>query len=89
MRLHPYQSERVLSRFAVPEPAGRRRQRAPRAPGRPGYHRGATGAALPLPARVLVAADAYHAMTEPRAHRELLPAETAAKLLGDEAGADG
>ena len=26
-------------------------------------------------------------MTEPRAHRESLPAETAAKLLGDEAGA--
>jgi len=30
-----------------------------------GYHRGARGAELPLPARVLAAADACHAMTSP------------------------
>ena len=34
-----------------------------------GYHRGLTGAALSTPARILAAADAYHAMTEPRPHR--------------------
>lgn len=52
-----------------------------------GYHRGASGAALGPPARLLAAADAYHAMTEPRPHRDSLPAEQAAKLLGDEASA--
>ena len=32
-----------------------------------GYHRGASGAEPTLSARVFTAADAYHAMTEPRA----------------------
>jgi DNA-binding CsgD family transcriptional regulator len=39
-----------------------------------GYHRGASGTAIPMPGRVLAAACAFRAMTEPRAHR---PAETA------------
>jgi len=37
------------------------------------------------PARVLAAADAYHAMTEPRPYREALPPRRAAELLGREA----
>ena len=40
-----------------------------------GYHRGLTGAALSTPARILAAADAYHAMTEPRPHRPPLDPE--------------
>ena len=39
-----------------------------------GYHRGTAGAGVPLPARLLAAADAYHAMTEPRPHRAALSA---------------
>ena len=39
-----------------------------------GYHRGAAAAELALPARLLAAADAYHAMTEPRPHRDGAPA---------------
>ena len=35
-----------------------------------GYHRGVGGTMLDPPARVLAAADAYHAMTQPRPHRD-------------------
>ena len=45
------------------------------------------GADLPLPARLLAAADAYHAMTEPRAHRAPLAPERAAEILGESARA--
>ncbi|HEY8871288.1 MAG TPA: LuxR C-terminal-related transcriptional regulator, partial [Candidatus Limnocylindrales bacterium] len=53
-----------------------------------GYHRGDPAALLPLPARVLAAADAYHAMTEPRPYRQpLTPTEAALELSADvEAG---
>jgi DNA-binding NarL/FixJ family response regulator len=40
---------------------------------------------LTPPARVLAAADAYHAMTEPRPWREALPPRRAAELLGQDA----
>jgi DNA-binding NarL/FixJ family response regulator len=43
-----------------------------------------TAAALAPPARLLAAADAYRAMTEPRAHRKPLSAEQAAETLGEE-----
>jgi DNA-binding CsgD family transcriptional regulator len=52
-----------------------------------GYHRGATGAELAFPARLLAAADAYRAMTEPRSHRPPLVGEQAAQILADEASA--
>ena len=42
---------------------------------------------LTAPARLLAAADAYHAMTEPRPHRAALRPERAAQVLADEAGA--
>ena len=66
MRLHPYQSERVLARSeflaGLAPVAGAHHERLDGS----GYHRGAAGAELALPARLLAAADAYHAMTEPR-----------------------
>src|SRR5262249_17890470 len=46
-----------------------------------GYHRGVGGAQLPLAARLLAAADVYHAMTEPRPHRPAHPPEAAAAEL--------
>ena len=52
-----------------------------------GYHRGAGGAELALPARLLAAADAYQAMAEPRPHRKPIPAARAAEILADEASA--
>lgn len=65
VRLHPYHSERVLARSeflaALAPIAGAHDERLDG----PGYHRGAAGAELALPARLLAAADAFHAMTEP------------------------
>ena len=46
-----------------------------------GYHRGATAAAMSPDARVLAAADAFQAMTEPRPHRRALAPERAASEL--------
>jgi HD-GYP domain-containing protein (c-di-GMP phosphodiesterase class II) len=87
VRLHPYHTERVLSRspfLSALVPVARAHHE--RLDGS-GYHRGAVGAELALPARVLAAADAYHAMIEPRPHREALPAEHAAETLAKEATA--
>jgi len=87
VRLHPYQTERVLSRSpflsSLAQVAGAHHERLDRS----GYHRGSSGAELPLPARILAAADAYHAMTEPRPHRDALSAEQAADELAREASA--
>ena len=87
VRLHPYHSERVLARseflVALGRLAGAHHERLDGS----GYHRGVAGADLPLPARLLAAADAYHAMTEPRAHRAPLAPERAAEVLGEAASA--
>lgn len=87
VRLHPYYTERVVSRSpflaALAPVAGAHHERLDGS----GYHRGCGGAELPLPARVLCAADTYHAMTEPRPHRERLSPEHAAELVGEEASA--
>jgi HD-GYP domain-containing protein (c-di-GMP phosphodiesterase class II) len=69
VRLHPYHAERVLSRspFTAPlaDVAGAHHERVDGS----GYHRGSSGATVGMPGRLLAAADAYHAMTEPRPHR--------------------
>ena len=87
VRLHPYHTERVLARSpflsALTPVAGAHHERLDGS----GYHRGTTGAELTLLARVLAAADAYHAMTEPRPHRAPIVPEQAAEELAREAGA--
>jgi HD-GYP domain-containing protein (c-di-GMP phosphodiesterase class II) len=87
VRLHPYHTERVLSRSsflaALAPVAGAHHERLDGS----GYHRGSGGAELSRPARVLAVADAYHAMTEPRPHREPLSPERAGSILVDEANA--
>ena len=87
VRLHPYHTERVLSRSPLLSElapvAGAHHERIDGS----GYHRGASGAELPLPARLLAAADAYHAMTEPRPHRPPLPPAHAVEELAREASA--
>lgn len=87
VRLHPYHTERVLSRSpflsALSPIAGAHHERLDGS----GYHRGAVGPELAFPARLLAAADAYHAMTEPRPHREPLLSERAAQVLAEEASA--
>ncbi len=87
VRLHPYWSERILSSSgalqSVAALAGAHHERLDGS----GYHRGRKPRELPPPARVLAAADAFQAMTQPRPHREALPAERAAAELGVEARA--
>jgi HD-GYP domain-containing protein (c-di-GMP phosphodiesterase class II) len=84
VRLHAYHSERVLSRSpflaALAPVATSHHERLDGT----GYHRGTTAAALTPAARLLAAADAYHAMTEPRPHREPLPPDQAAHQLGEQ-----
>jgi HD-GYP domain-containing protein (c-di-GMP phosphodiesterase class II) len=87
VRLHAYQTERVLawspflSRLAPI--AGAHHERLDGT----GYHRGSRGDELSLPARLLGAADAYHAMTEPRSHRAAHSPDESAELLAAGAGA--
>jgi HD-GYP domain-containing protein (c-di-GMP phosphodiesterase class II) len=87
VRLHPYHTERVLSRSPflseLAPIAGAHHERLDGS----GYHRGSGGAELAMPARLLAAADAYHAMCEPRPHREPIAPEQAAEILGEEASA--
>jgi HD-GYP domain-containing protein (c-di-GMP phosphodiesterase class II) len=87
VRLHPYYSERVLASAAflraLAPVAGAHHERLDGS----GYHRGIGGAELGPPARLLAAADAYHAMIEPRPHRDPIAPERAAGILGEEAGA--
>jgi HD-GYP domain-containing protein (c-di-GMP phosphodiesterase class II) len=87
VRLHPYHSERVLARSeflaALAAVAGAHHERLDGS----GYHRAASGAELPPPARLLAAADAYHAMTEPRPYRDPIAPERAAAILAEDADA--
>jgi HD-GYP domain-containing protein (c-di-GMP phosphodiesterase class II) len=87
VRLHAYHTERVLDRSpflaSLAPIAAFHHERLDGT----GYHRGTTAAALAMPARVLAAADAYHAMTEPRPHRAALSPDQAAKTVGEEARA--
>src|SRR3954452_11355550 len=85
MRLHVYYVERIFQR---PEPLRRVALLAATHHERmdgSGYHRGVGGAMLSTPARVLAAADAYHAMTQPRPHRGALTDADAAGELRREA----
>lgn len=86
MRMHAYLVERMFSR---PEPLGRVGRLAAAHHERmdgSGYHRGLSGSLIAAPARILAAADAYHAMGQRRPHRRALdPDEAAAELRADAA----
>jgi HD-GYP domain-containing protein (c-di-GMP phosphodiesterase class II) len=81
MRMHPYYTERMLAR---PDSLARIGAIASMVHERcdgSGYHRGLTSAAIPATARVLAAACAFQAMTEPRSHRPALTAKQASSEL--------
>jgi HD-GYP domain-containing protein (c-di-GMP phosphodiesterase class II) len=81
IRLHPYHSERILSCSPVLLPmasiAGMHHERMDGS----GYHRGCKGAQIPVPPRVLAAADALQAMTQRRPHRDAVTVDQAAEQL--------
>lgn len=81
VRLHPYVTERILSRSAALASIGATASLHHERLDGSGYHRGSTGAMLPHEARVLAAAEAYRSMVEARAHRPARqPAEAASEL---------
>lgn len=85
VRLHPYQTERILSQTPLLAPlakiAGMHHERLDGA----GYHRGAPAGMQGLPERILAAADVYQALTEQRPHRPALTPDLAADELEKEA----
>jgi HD-GYP domain-containing protein (c-di-GMP phosphodiesterase class II) len=87
VRLHPYYTERILNRSPLLAPlveiAANHHERIDGS----GYYRGIAGATMSRPARILAAADAYHAMTEERPHRRARAEDEAARLLSAEAQA--
>ncbi len=82
VRLHPYLTERVLAHApalaSLAAIAGLHHERLDGS----GYHRGCGATSLPAGARVLAAADVYHALTEARPHRP--PRSDAADTVKDE-----
>lgn len=84
VRLHAYLTDRMLAGvpalYAARRVAARHHERLDGS----GYPAGVRGADLTPLDRLLAAADAYHAMTEPRPHRGALDAEAAAAALQGE-----
>jgi HD-GYP domain-containing protein (c-di-GMP phosphodiesterase class II) len=84
MRMHAYYTERMLARPPVLARLGAIAALAHERSDGSGYHRGLAGPAIPATGRLLAAACAYRAMTEPRAHRPAMTAKQAtAELRGD------
>jgi DNA-binding CsgD family transcriptional regulator len=85
IRLHAYQTERILTRSRVLEPLARTAGMHHERQDGSGYHRGTPGTQVPTPVRVLAAADAFQAMTQDRPHRPRLAPEAASEALAADA----
>jgi HD-GYP domain-containing protein (c-di-GMP phosphodiesterase class II)/DNA-binding CsgD family transcriptional regulator len=84
LRLHSYWTERALARPPALARIGAIASLACERLDGSGYHRGLAGAAIPATGRILAAADACRAMSEPRPHRPALPLKrVAAELRGE------
>ncbi len=81
MRMHAYYRERMLSRPAALARIGAVATLANERLDGSGYHRGLSGAGVPAAGRILAAADAYQAMTEPRSYRPALTIKAATDTL--------
>jgi HD-GYP domain-containing protein (c-di-GMP phosphodiesterase class II) len=85
VRLHSYYTERMLARPAALARLGTVAAAHHERLDGSGYHRGSGGAALGACARLVAAADVYHAMTHARPYRPALTAKAAAGELRAEA----
>ena len=81
MRLHSYWTERALARPPALTRIGAIASLACERMDGSGYHRGLAGPAIPVAGRILAAADACQAMSEPRPHRPALSLKQAAAEL--------
>ena len=87
VRLHPYHTERILACSPVLAPLGRIAGLHHERLDGSGYHHGLAAAAIPLPARVLAAADTFQTLTQDRPHRAAQTPAQAAERLTEEARA--
>jgi HD-GYP domain-containing protein (c-di-GMP phosphodiesterase class II) len=81
MRMHPYYTERMLARPAALKRLGAVASLSRERCDGSGYHRGLAGSAIPVTGRVLAAACAFRAMSEPRPYRPAMTAKQAAAGL--------
>jgi HD-GYP domain-containing protein (c-di-GMP phosphodiesterase class II) len=84
VRMHPYYTERVLARPPALARLGTLASMHHERLDGSGYHRGVPASMLSPAARILAAADVYHAMLEPRPHRPARTPEAAADELRGE-----
>jgi HD-GYP domain-containing protein (c-di-GMP phosphodiesterase class II) len=81
VRLHPHYTERMLRQSpGLAEIGALAAQLRERMDGS-GYPRGLAGGAIPVPVRILAAADVYQSMLEPRPHRSARDPAAAAQEL--------
>ena len=81
MRMHSYYTERTLARPPALARIGAVASLANERLDGSGYHRGLSGSAIPVTGRILAAACALQAMTEPRAYRPARTLKAAASEL--------
>jgi len=81
VRLHAYQTERILSRSTVLNPIGRIAGMHHERLDGSGYHRGSRASDQDRLCRTLAAADVYHALMELRPHRPGYSTDAAARVL--------
>jgi HD-GYP domain-containing protein (c-di-GMP phosphodiesterase class II) len=77
LRMHTYYTERMLARPPVLARLGAIASLTHERCDGSGYHRGLSGPAIPVTARLLSAACSYRAMTEPRSHRPAMTTKDA------------
>ena len=81
VRLHAYQTERILARSSALTEAGRIAGMHHERIDGSGYHRGSRAAEQDIDCRLLAAADAYSALTESRPYRPAFSPDAAAHTL--------
>jgi len=85
VRLHPYHTERILSRSPALTPLARLAGMHHERQDGSGYYRQLSGSAVPIAARLLAAADVYQALTQERPHRPARTPTEAAEHIRAEA----
>ena len=81
---HPYLTERMLARTPLLAVVGRCASLHHERLDGSGYPHGLRGEAIPIPARILAAADVYEALRQPRPHRAEFDADAAKQTMRDE-----
>ena len=84
VRIHPYLTARTFSKPPALAAIGQLAMMHHERMDGSGYPSGLTADSLPMTARVIAAADVYHALLEPRPYRAAWPADEAREVLGAE-----